>query len=255
MLRGMHDLPPMFFEVQPHTDAPPGCALWALTHLAPAPGHAPELARDQARAATRALLCEQLALRLGCAPDALELSDVRGQAPRLSRWPATLPPALHDELCLSMAHADGCSLLALHLPDPAEPGPAHLAQAARQAITDKAPSATSQAPIAGLGVDLQAITAMPPHECLSTAQLFLHPADHAALRDLHAAGAPDADLWRRFAQAWAMHEARLKAAGLSLTEWTPTLRAALHAVDARTLRLPAHWANTHTAALAWRRTS
>ena len=244
----------MFFEVQRHTDAPPGCRLWALAQPAPEPGHAPELARSQARVAARNWLCEQLAQRWGCAPDALALSDVRGQAPRLSRWPATLPPAVRDGLRLSVAHADGGSLLALHLPDAVEPSPAHLISAG-QAITDKASSPTSQAPIAGLGVDLQAITALLPHECLATAQLFLHPADHSALRAQIAIGARDADLWRQFAQAWAMHEARLKAAGLSLTEWSPTLHAALQAVDARPLRLPAHWANTHTAALAWRRTS
>ena len=251
----MHDLPPMFFEVQPHTDAPASCSLWALAQPAPEPGHTPELARSQARAAARNWLCEQLAQRLGCAPEALALSDVRGQAPQLSRWPATLPPAVRDGLRLSVAHADGCSLLALHLPDPVEPSPVYPHGAVGQAIADGASSPTSQAPVAGLGVDLQAITALLPHECLATAQLFLHPADHAALRAQHAAGAPDADLWRQFAQAWAMHEARLKAAGLSLTEWSPTLYAALQAVDARPLHLPAAWANTHSAALAWRRAS
>ena len=94
----MHDLPPMFFEVQPHTDAPASCSLWALAQPAPEPGHTPELARSQARAAARNRLCEQLAQRWGCAPEALALSDVRGQAPQLSRWPATLPQAVRDDL-------------------------------------------------------------------------------------------------------------------------------------------------------------
>ena len=256
----MQALPPVFFELQPHTDSPTAYQVWALAHPAPAPGTLPEQARSQARASARKLLREQLAQCLGCAPEALVLSDVRGQAPQLIRWPATVPPAWRDGLHLSLAHADGRSLVALHGPAPTVPKHPALAltatspssaQAAR--VAGLALKPTGQAAITGLGVDLQAITLMPAHECLAIAQLYLHPADVSALQAQHTAGASDeASLAQHFAQAWALHEARLKAAGLALTEWSPALQAALQQVDAHPLRLPAAWTRTHAAALAWR---
>ena len=261
----MQALPPVFFDLQLHTDAPTGSQVWALAHPASQPSDTPEQARSQARASTRDVLREQLALLVGCEPEALALSDVRGQAPQLIRWPASVPPAWRDGLHLSLAHADGRSLVALHGPAPT--APKHPAQALTATSPSSAQAArvaglalkpTGQAAITGLGVDLQAITLMPAHECLAIAQLYLHPADASALQAQHTAGAGDvgtsdeASLALHFAQAWALHEARLKAAGLALTEWSPALQAALQQVDARPLRLPAAWTRTHAAALAWR---
>ena len=256
----MQSLPPVFFDLQLHTDAPPGCQVWALAHPASQPSDTPEQARSQARASTRAVLREQLALLVGCEPEALALSDVRGQAPQLTRWPAHVPQAWRDDLRLSLAHADGCSLLALHWPAStalaaSNRPPASAAAAHVECIAGHAPRLTGQVAVTGLGVDLQAITAMPAHECLALAQLYLHPADASALQALRAGGAGDeAKLPQHFAQAWALHEARLKAAGLALTEWSPALQAALQPVEARALRLPAAWSRTHVAALAWCRT-
>lgn len=230
------------------------CQVWAVLHPAQTSDASPEQQRAQARLAARAVLCGQLAKRWACQPDELALSNERGQTPRLTRWPAQVQPAQRDGLRLSIAHADAASLVALQL-GAGDAWPANDGEANSMGTTARSDLAASTSlPNTGLGVDLQAITALPATECLALAQLYLPPEDQFTLQALQTAGLREDALPRHFAQAWALHEARLKAAGLALTEWSPALQAALQPIEARPLRLPdAPWARAHVAALAWRR--
>ena len=96
-----------------------------------------------------------------------------------------------------------------------------------------------------VGVDLAPVPAdAAPSELTDLARLYLGPA-----------GIP-AKAPRPFAQAWAMHESRLKAAGKPLQEWHATLAARLAPFHAEALALPAALVsapNTLCAAVAWLR--
>jgi phosphopantetheinyl transferase len=273
----MQHSPLNFSSIQPHTDAiavfcdtesSPTCwateagtpcgatetspICWALAHSTPtqAARAAPEQQRAEARLAARAALCGQLAKRWACQPHELAISNERGQAPRLTRWPVHVTQAQRDGLRLSIAHAKAASLVALQLAR----GGATSNMATAAARPGLASSAPAGPPSNGLGVDLQAITALPASECLALAQLYLSPEDQSALQHMQAAHRRGDALSRHFAQAWALHEARLKAAGIALTEWSPALQMALRPTEARPLRLPdAAWARGHVAALAWHR--
>ena len=212
--------------------AAPGAEPGAEPSAAPAP---PEQARAHARALARAALRQRLAAALGVAPQALVLSDQRGQPPQW-RWASAavasaapagslegLHPAGAPRWRLAVAHAPGLSLIACHHGG-------------------------------ALGVDLQAVDpATPRAELARTAHLFLGPDAARALA--RARGDSDAAYAQAFARAWVLHEARLKALGLGLREWTPALDAA-HAAHANlravALRLPPlPGAPACAAALVW----
>ncbi len=198
------------------SDEPGAPRVWALdtssAHAGP-----PEDERQHARAAARAALRRLLAEHLGCAPDDLALSNVRGQAPRLLWQGASRAPGTLAMLHLSVSHAPGLSLLAWC-----------------QGAT--------------LGVDVQAVPRNAPvPELLHTAALYLEPNTALAL----AQKAQDASFFEAFTHAWSLHEARLKCLGQPLAEWSPTLGRALAPLHAAPLRLPPRAAPQHAATLAW----
>jgi len=178
----------------------------------------PEDARRHARQQARALLCAQLAPVLGCAAQALAVSDARGQPPRLLwRGPGPAPDALTG-IGLSIAHVPGLSLLAWHLGD-------------------------------AVGVDVQALPqGASAAELRRTAALYLSPESVLAL-DQQAQTAP---FFEAFCAQWAAHEARLKCLGLPLAEWHPALTARLAGVCTAALVLPPWAPPACAAALAWR---
>ena len=202
------------------SDQPGAPRVWALaTPGAPARRSTgkPEDERQDARSAARAALRRLLAEHLGCAPDDLALSSVRGQAPRLLRQGAGRSPGVLGALHLSISHAPGLSLLAW-------------------------------CEGAALGVDVQAAPRdAPVPELLRTAALYLEPNTAQAL----AQQAQDASFFEAFTHAWSLHEARLKCLGQPLAEWSPTLGRALAPLHAAPLRLPPWAPPQHTAALAW----
>lgn len=201
-------------------DAPGAPRVRALA--APAGGHGrPEAMRAAARQAARAALAAAVARELGCAPDALVISDRRGAPPRATL--ATSAPAdagLAARLAatgLSISHAPGLSLIAWRLGG-------------------------------AVGVDAQAVPRdAPVPDLLRTAALYLGPDAAATL----AQQAQDAFIFEAFTRAWALHEARLKCAGQPLAEWTPALGQALAPLHAVPLRLPPWAAPKYAAALAW----
>lgn len=173
--------------------------------------------RDHARAVARAALREAIAPQLGCAPDALAISDMRGQPPRLARVDGCGPPA-PDGMGLSISHAPGLSLAAW----------------CRHGA---------------VGVDVQAVPrAAGRAELWRTAALFFSPNQLQTL-DRQALAAP---FFEVFARAWAAHEAALKCAGLALAEYTPALAARLAGVRVAALALPGRAAPGLVAAVAWR---
>lgn len=195
----------------------PGLHAWAI-ELRPGAFARPEDARRHARQQARALLCAQLAPVLGCAAQALAVSDTRGQPPRLVwRGPGHAPDALAG-IGLSIAHAPGLSLVAWHAGG-------------------------------AVGVDVQAL---PPGadaaELRRTAALVLPPESVLAL-DQQAQTAP---FFEAFCAQWAAHEARLKCLGQPLVEWNPALAAGLAGVCTAALVLPPWAPSAGAAALAWR---
>lgn len=187
----------------------------ALDTRAPrATPHAQE--RDHARAMARTALRQALATHLGCAPQALHVSDERGTPPRLG-WAAGGATPL-DSIGLSISHAPGLTLAAW-------------------------------CPHGAVGVDVQAV----PHAAVradlwQTATLFLAP-NQLEMLDGQAS---DASFLEAFTRCWAAHEAALKCAGLALAEYSPALAARLHGVQAAPLTLPGWAAKGRVAALAWR---
>ncbi len=183
--------------------------------------NAPEATRAAARQAARAALAAAIARELGCAPDALVISDRRGTPPRATL--AASAPAdagLAARLAatgLSISHAPGLTLIAWR------PGGA-------------------------VGVDAQAVPRdAPVPDLLRTAALYLGPDAAATL----AQQAQHALICEAFTRTWALHEARLKCAGQPLAEWTPALGQALAPLHAVPLRLPPWAAPKYAAALAW----
>lgn len=177
----------------------------------------PAQEREHARALARTALCQAVAPLLGCPPDALHISDTRGQPPRPA-WADGRSAAALGGLGLSISHAPGLSLAAWHLRGP-------------------------------VGVDVQAVPrAATAAELLRTAALFLGPKSVAALvQQAHCAL-----FFEVFAHHWARHEAALKCVGQALAEYSPALAAQLTGVHMATLVLPP-WASADVvAALAWR---
>ena len=207
-------------------------------------------ARDRAEDARdeRQLTAEEkaalLAAELGCAPSALQITNQRGQAPRVSVVPpvrassaqAQVAEQAGDQLAepwakqlapvrLSIAHAAGWSLVAWHR------GP--------------------------VGVDLQdraAQQGMDAAERRRLSVLYLGQDEGSNHALAHAGRAPEAIKNEAFAARWAAHEARLKCLGQPLQEWSPTLQAALAGCTARSLTLPVPMADAApgwAGAVAW----
>ena len=186
-------------------------------HLLPAPppvpGAPPERQRQRQRAAARQALAAELAAWLGLAPADIVLSDARGQAPCARRQDGAALPAIG----LSIGHEAALSLLAWW------PGGA-------------------------VGVDVVRLpAALTRREMAALRQTYFGQERPAAVVE----SSLSAIELRAFALDWAIHEARLKAAGLALTEWTPALEARLAGWRCAELPLPAWAAGEHVAALAW----
>lgn len=165
--------------------------------------------RDQARQQARAALRACLAPALGCDADALQVTNVRGQAPRLLMRGRPLP----QSHC-SISHAPGLALLAWRREGP-------------------------------VGVDIQALDGFAPRrELEAVAHLFLAQETARMLMD----AAPDALFFEKFTQAWTLHEARLKCAGLNLVEWSERLPARLAQMRSAAVLL----ARGYAGAVAWR---
>lgn len=178
---------------------------------------APEDERRRARAQARAALRQGLAAALGCAPDALAIGDVRGQAPRLAWRGAGAAPAL-DAIGLSISHAPGLSLAAW-------------------------------CPAGMVGIDVQAVPHDASHaELWRTAALFFTSNRLAALEQQ----AQEAPFIEAFARHWTAHEAALKCLGLALQEGSPALAGRLAGVRVAPLALPPGSRADLVAALAWR---
>ena len=215
---------------------PHGPRVWALrTEQRPTDARAE---REAARLACRTALTALLAAELGCAPSALQITNQRGQAPRVSAVPpvrassaqAQVAEQAGDQLAepwakqlapvrLSIAHAAGWSLVAWHR------GP--------------------------VGVDLQdraALQGMDAAERRRLSVLYLGQDEGSNRALAQARRAPEAIKNEAFAARWAAHEARLKCLGQPLQEWSPTLQAALAGCTARSLTLPVPMAD---AALGW----
>ncbi|MBS3020467.1 hypothetical protein DJFAAGMI_03228 [Comamonas sp. PE63] len=164
--------------------------------------------RDRARGQARAALRTCLAPELGCTEAELEVSNLRNQAPRL----LLRGKPLAAPQC-SISHAPGLALLAWH---------------------DRA----------AVGVDIQAVNETTPRrELEEVARLFLRPETARKFLDI----APDTLFFEAFASAWTQHEARLKCAGLGLTEWSGSLQARLTGMDCAPLEPAAGYAG----AVAW----
>ncbi|MBS0509494.1 MAG: 4'-phosphopantetheinyl transferase superfamily protein [Proteobacteria bacterium] len=178
----------------------------------------PEQARQHARALARAALRRALADAWGCAPQALTISDQRGQPPRLG-WAGTgAAPAALAGTGLSISHAPGMSLVACY-----EQG--------------------------SVGVDLQAMPLQASRaDLLRTASLFLPQNSVETL----AKQTPGASFMEAFTDRWAAHEAALKCLGQALVEYHPALAARLAGVRTARLALPGWAAADLVAALAWR---
>lgn len=176
----------------------------------------PAQERDHARALARAALTRALAVHLGCAPQALSVSEVRGTPPRLA-WAAGDAAAL-DAIGLSISHAPGLSLAAW-------------------------------SPQGAVGVDVQAVPRTAGRaELWRTAALFFGKNQLETL-DRQASTAP---FFEVFAHHWAAHEAALKCARLALAEYSPAVATRLAGMRVVTLGLPA-WASAGVvAALAYR---
>lgn len=194
--------------------APRVLAIATDLHHAGPPEQVRQHARDQARAALR----QTLGYAWCCAPEALSISDQRGQPPRLG-WAGTgAAPAALAHTRLSISHAPGLSLAAW---------------------CDQG----------CVGVDLQAMPLQASRaELLRTAALFLPPNSVETLANQ----ALNASLIEAFTGFWSAHEAALKCLGLALAEYSPALAARLTGVRTAALTLPG-WATPDlVAALAWR---
>ncbi len=177
------------------------------------PDAPPERQRRQQRAAARTALAAELAAALGLPAAEITLSDERGQPPQAQRRAGAVLPAIG----LSIGHEAALSLVAWHWDGP-------------------------------VGVDvLRLPDAMTRAEMDTLSQLYLGLKMPWAVVDT---GSSAIEV-RAFALTWAMHEARLKCAGLALAEWTPALKQRLAGLQCAELALPAWAAPDHVAAVAW----
>ena len=158
--------------------------------------------RDVARQQARMAMQNCLAAELGCMPDALELSNVRGQAPQLFR-----DGVLVESLGCSVSHAPGQALLAWHWGG-------------------------------AVGVDLQAVDRhATTAELLAVAKLYF---DRKSLEVLMSYWG-SALFFENFTQAWVTQEARLKCAGTGLLEWSEALDVHLSAIHCAPVLLGAQF--------------
>ena len=153
-----------------------------------------DIARHQVRSALRSCLAE----KLGCSPDELEITNVRGRPAQVFRNSVPL-----KSLYCSISHASGSALLAWSWDEQ-------------------------------VGVDVQAVdTDVPVHELLAISRLYFEKKSHEALVQY----AQGAHFFGAFSQAWAAQEARLKCAGLGLVEWSETLELQLQTIRCTSLVL------------------
>ena len=147
--------------------------------------------RDVARQQARMAMQNCLAAELDCMPDALELTNVRGQAPQLLK-----DRVLVESLGCSISHAPGKALLAWHWGG-------------------------------AVGVDLQAVERhATTTDLLAVAKLYFDRKSLEAFMNCWS----DALFFEDFTQAWVTQEARLKCAGTGLVEWSQALDARLSAI-------------------------
>lgn len=152
--------------------------------------------RDLARQLVRSALRESLAPLLGCSPAAVPLLSQPGQPLRLA--------GRESQIGLSVSHAAGLSLLAIHRNG-------------------------------AVGIDLQRVDdlAMKDAELQRMATDYL---GNEVARTL--AGLPGEAQRQAFAKAWVGLEAGLKCQGEALTEWSPARQALLANCRIRELLLP-----------------
>lgn len=156
--------------------------------------------RTHARVAIRTALRELLAAYWQRPTDSIRLSNHAGRAPAL------LSPA--NALGISISHAPGCSVAAIHLQ-------------------------------CAVGIDVMRTEVDLPGSDGAAAEVYRLAHDYLgpATRWLLAQTAPT-ERTAAFAQAWSQLEARLKCLGLGLTEWTPALGQALDRCKVMVLDLP-----------------
>lgn len=155
--------------------------------------------RDTPRAQLRGALREVLGLQLGCAPEAVNLLSVPGQALRVE-----LPGhgiVSIDSISLSASHEAGLSVAAIR-----QGGP--------------------------VGIDIMRIA--PAFDWQAVAHDYLGP---QALQRI--ASHPEPDQPQAFAREWTRLEAGLKCLGIGLQEWCPALAQRLESCRFIELELPA----------------
>ncbi len=210
-------------------DAPGAPRVWACLWQPVAASASPETtrqrARDQARAALRALLAD--AYRLPAS--VIQLTNQRGARVRASLAQGALQPPGWSALGLSISHAEGDALALIAL------------------------ALIALCPAGPVGVDLASVPAGWANDAEALrrqAALYLGPSHAAAIGDV-AAG----DRAQHFAQGWAELEARLKCLEQPLTEWSPALAQRLARCSRAALRLPPEVRQTlpaaSRAAVAW----
>ncbi len=154
--------------------------------------------RDAARAQLRGALREVLGLQLGCAPEAVKLLSVSGQALRVE-----LPGHGINGIAgigLSASHEAGHSVAAIRRQGP-------------------------------VGIDIMRIAAA--FDWQAVARDYLGP---QALQRI--ASQPEPDQPQAFAREWTRLEAGLKCLGAGLQEWSPALAKQLESCRLMKLELP-----------------
>ena len=158
--------------------------------------------RDAARLQARMAMQSCLAAELGCTPDELGLTNIRGQAPQLLR-----NGLLVESLGCSISHASGQALLAWHWGGP-------------------------------VGADLQAVDCNASvSELLAVAKLYLNRKSLKVLIECSSS----ALFFENFTRAWVAHEARLKCVGIGLVEWSEAVDVQLSAIRCAPIPLDAYF--------------
>lgn len=168
----------------------------------------PASTRQMARAQIRLALTDLLSGAFACPAQQINLEHEPGQPP--GRHLSLILP--EHRISLSISHEHGMSIAAIAVMDGV-------------AVADGT----------GVGVDLLLID--PGMDWQAVAQLYLGMPAYQHIRL-----APPSEQAACFAQLWANQEARLKAHGMALTEWSPRLAQDLAACDIRELDLPPAYA-------------
>lgn len=155
--------------------------------------------RDAARAQLRGALREVLSLQLGCAPEAVKLLSIPGQALRVELPGHGINGRVG--IGLSASHEAGLSVAAIR-----QGGP--------------------------VGIDIMRIA--PAFDWQPLARDYLGP---QALQRI--ASQPEPDQPQAFAREWTRLEAGLKFLGIGLQEWNPSLAQRLESYRVMELNLPA----------------